>query len=232
MQGRRAGLVAVLSAALFAMSVSSAAAAPKPTPGEVVDEQDFTDPTPPPGWIIVEQQSGGSSIKDGAVIAHLEGPNQGQRVLTTQPAPQLGEYAVEVDTTLLAGDPDKTAWGVTCHGTIDQQYSFFIGTDPDIYAAITREDATDTIRLDKNNKAQKKRTKRAIKRKDGAVNTVRGECLEGGVLRMFVNGKFVAKATDPNPLPAGSTWGFEPITGDTDEPLQVSFDNFKLYDLT
>lgn len=210
--------------------MSGAAAAPKETAGEVVDEQAFSDPNPPPGWIIVEQGTGGSSIKDGAVIAFLEGANQGQRVITTQPAPQPASYAVEVDTEFLTGDADKSAWGVTCHGTIEQQYAFFISTDD--YFAILRDDAADSVRLDKSTKAAKKRAHKAIKRKDGAVNRIRGECLEGGVLRLFVNGKFVTKATDPNPLPAGSTWGFEPIVGDTDERLEVSFDNFELYDLT
>ena len=64
-----------------------------------------------------------------------------------------------------------------------------------------------------------------------AQNRVRGECLEGGELRMFVNSEFVTEVTDPEPLPVGTTWGFEPVTFDS-KTLVVEFDDFELVDLT
>ena len=108
------------------------------TPGTSIDRQEFSDDTAPPGWIIVEQQDSGAQIHDGAVTAHVDRRNYGHRVVTTQPEPTPASYAVEVDARLRKGNPKANAWGVQCHGTIDQAYLFLMSSDG--FAGIFRQD--------------------------------------------------------------------------------------------
>lgn len=145
----------------------------------------------------------------------------------TKPDTLPAAYALEVDAVRDSGD--KTAvWGLLCRAGADSQYEFLLGGR---FAGIWRSSKGEADRIDTGDKAEQTRFGKAYKPKVGATNRVRGECLEGSRFRLFVNGEFVAEATDPDPLPVASSWGLFAGSNKLRENVDVTFDDFELFEL-
>jgi hypothetical protein len=198
----------------------------KPTPGTVIATDDFADPKAT-GWLLVDQADSGSTAVDGKIAVEVRVEHQGHRVFGTKPDPLPAAYALEVDAVRESGD--KTAvWGLLCRAGADSQYEFLLGAR---FAGIWRSAKGQADRIDENDKAELARFEKAYKPKVGATNRIRGECLEGSRFRLFVNGRFVAEATDPDPLPVASSWGLFAGSNALRQKVDVTFDDFELFEL-
>lgn len=227
--------VALLTAAVVvgvlvaptANATLATAKSPKPTPGTVALSDSFD--AGAPDWTILNQTQAGSFARSGAVVVEVRSSGEGDRVyhkaITTPPS-----YALEVDTVLTAGDRANSYFGVICRANFDEQYELLINASGN-FGIYRTTAAKGTERLDSKTKASKRAAAKAIKRGLGADNRVRGECLPGGKLRLFVNGKFVSQATDPTPLANQNLWGLYVAADKISKTSSVTFDNFKLFAL-
>lgn len=223
---------AMAAVAIIASAIAAPAGAAKRTPkeaeGSTVLEQGFTAATAE-GWIIIDQGITGAREENGEVITEIREPLKGHRVFAPFSLVPPTELAVEVDATYRSGDFDKAAWGVLCRATLVDSYSLTVSSDG--YFSIFRTDDTGSTRLDADDKASKRRARKAIKKDPEATNRIRGECSSDGRLRLFVNGKFVTEANDPTPL-TGIAFGTYLEASEITEPVVVAFDDFELIDTT
>jgi hypothetical protein len=157
--------------------------APSPTQGEVLFQDDFSDPDS--GWEAEDYDTGSVGYKDGAYFVISLG---GERTMWGVANTSFSDVIIEVDATQVsAGPADNNDYGVICREQGDGNGYYLLVSGDGGYAILKAQEgafeplvdwaASDTIR------------------QGNATNQIQAVC-EGSTLTLFVNGKRLATTED------------------------------------
>ncbi len=176
-------------------------------------EDDFNDPNS--GWDVDEWESGSFGYKDG--VYFVTSTKDGATV-TGRAGRSLDDVVIEVDASQISAPAnDNNDYGVVCSAQPNLDGYYLLISGDGLYSIMIEEGEEFTTLVDW--------TESDIIRQGNATNHIKAAC-NGSTLQLFVNGEFLAEATD-------STFseGDIGLTATTyeDEPSEIHFDNLEAY---
>lgn len=187
---RTLAVLAVLSLAALACSLTSKTTTPKSTASpeatagpSLLFQDNFSEPSS--GWDRYSDDSATTDYLDGEYQIKV---NETNMFIWANPGKTLGDVRVEVDAKKAAG-PDGDA-AILCR-YVDSSNFYMLGITSDGYYSILKyKDGEDTLIG-----SDALRESSLIKTSDGAINHLRADCV-GDRLTLYVNGEIVADVFD------------------------------------
>ncbi len=189
-----------------------------PTPGKVLYQDDFADPST--GWASITDADGITDYDNGFYRIRVDtiGSDGNGMDMWSHPGQDLdGDISIEVDATKIGG-PDDNDMGVLCRYSKENDafnfYYFLITSDGYVAIAKMKESQSETI-------SGKEMIASDAVKKTG-TNHIRADCV-GNKLTLYVNGTRVASATDDE----FTSGDIGLIAGTFETPgVDIHFDNF------
>ena len=193
---------------------STEVAEPAPTPGgpsgEILFEDDFTDPGT--GWDRAQNSSGLTDYSEGSYRIVVNTPNSD---FWANPGLNYLDATIEVEAQKVAGS-DENDFGVICRYQDDENFYFFIIGSDGFYGIGAVVNGAEPQLIGTTEMQFSRRINQG-----NEPNTIRAECV-GNILRLYVDGKILDAVTD-NRLVSGDI-GL--IAGTFDTPgTEIIFSN-------
>ncbi|HJS28438.1 MAG TPA: hypothetical protein VJ768_02370 [Anaerolineales bacterium] len=188
---------------------------PAPTPGgpsgEVLFEDDFSDPES--GWDRVSNPSSSTDFLDGSYRIFV---GQTNHDVWARPDLNFIDSVIEVEAQMVGGS-DENDFGVICRYRDPGNFYFLVIGSDGFYGIGIMQDGEEPQLIGATEMQFSRRINQG-----GEPNLIRAECV-GDVLSLYVNGKILDAVTDDR-LPSGDV-GL--IAGTFDTPgTEILFDNF------